>query len=129
MSKRNYSSGAQKRKERAEKDEKERQLLEKIPKITNMFQTSAENKSSADAIENTNIAEQSENSESQFALESDIESSESSFQQLSIASTLNQISNDPGLWDIQSNSNQNHLQAYWVKHGKTIFCLSNYIGK
>lgn len=127
MSKRIYQSGALKRKEKAEKDEKERRLLEKIPKLSDIFRPTDDNSqmssasSSTDFVENTNITVESE---LENAMEIDIENrGESSFQQLSIATTSSNIeSNDPGLWDIQSN--QKSLQSYWVKHGKLTSIIS-----
>lgn len=118
MSKRMYQSGASKRKEKDEKDEKERQLLKKIPKLSNIFRpTDAESQTSSsllstDTDENTNITEESDESN---LMEIDVENrDESPFQQLSTASTSGNIeSNVPGLWDIQSN--QKSLQSYWVK--------------
>lgn len=130
MSSRNYRSGAQTRKDKAKKDEKDRQMLEKIPKLSNIFKsTNAETEnaspsSSSYIVENTNNTEEIEYLEN--LIDIDVAGhDESSNRQISIVSTSSDIeSNDPGLWDIQSN--QKSLQSYWFKHGNiTTYIFNN----
>lgn len=127
MSRRIYPSGAKKRTTKTERDEKDKELLKKIPKLSDIFrekddESGASQMSSAlsttETVENSNITEQSEDLEN--AMECDVvDSGESSFQQSVTVSTSSDIeSNDPGVWDIKSK--QKSLQSYWVKHGKKL---------
>lgn len=125
MSGRSYQSGAQKRKAKKDKDKKNEEFLKKFPKLSNVFQTKedeSEESQMSSALSTTDtVADITEQSENTVDVE---DSGESSFHQLSIASTsidLDIESNDPGLWDIKSK--QKSLQAYWVQHGKKTYSL------
>lgn len=158
--KREYKSGAEKRRNKAQKEESERELLSKIPKLTDLFNTNknAENENSADlSVAGTSIENISNSPNAEFPAENIIptsstepnadtttENNADTTTELSIdasndviaecrksmenlAITSNVYSNDPGLWEINSNqsiqlnqSNQSILQKYWTKKGIVI---------
>lgn len=126
---RNYLSGAQKRKKKAEKNELDRKLLEKVPKISDIFRANSSERSETPSAQSSltidNRIETESGHDTESVLDSDVDNfAESSFGNLSIASSSSFLeSNDPGLWNIQSN--QISLQTYWTKHGKIIFLLPN----
>lgn len=119
-----YTSGAAKRKAKAEKDERDKKLLEKIPKLTDFrFGTqkqvdeNTESQSTTECSVDPNSKEPSNANESVSDFE--FESCESSIGISSLS--IDAQSNDPGLWNLQSN--QSSLQAYWVKHGNLYFII------
>lgn len=122
---RKYLSGNAKRKLKHEKEKRHEQLMNKIPKLTSeRFQRkeNTENQSVASTSEtNVETAATAGESEEQYNTDdSDWDSCDSSLIDLKSLS-IDAQSNDPGLWNLQTN--RSTLQAYWIQHGTQYFIV------
>lgn len=141
MDKKRHKSGAEKRKNKAGKNETERKLLSKIPKLTSIFlKESAKDGGESTATEGEHSGELdvSATSSENFAIPStststateadffdndsvsEIDNAECSENVTAEISAIpephgHMFSNDPGLWPVEHN--QSILQDLWIKKG------------
>lgn len=129
--KRSHESGAKKRKAAQEKKRKDENLLNKIPKISDIFSATSSKLAESDATTNTScvgsIAEQSEAEQQIGELKHEEQEQDigildenSDIGEAESIETEAPIPTDPAAWCMDKDIN--YLQSYWAKHGSFQVC-------
>lgn len=118
-----YKSGAEKRKLKATKEQKNQELLLKIPKLTSIFQKGSVDDSSKSPNADSTTEENKRSNDAEFSNAGNNVSGNSDKPSCcefleTEATTSNIFSNDPGLWPVEFN--QSILQDFWVKKGSSV---------
>lgn len=113
---RKYLSGAEKRKLAADKKSKENELMEKVPKIDDLFSVGESTSTSrSNVTESVNENINDEIHSPAIHEENVIDSMEIDNETIEVSSGTTEFSNDAALWDISKNITSQ--QDYWISKG------------